>query len=402
VRAGETWHERHRERLAQLRAGDAVLEAVTTVGLPRPWGAEPAWRRTYGRIELDREHYATVVLESDEGQQTIVRAEAFERRPGVRAVGEVTMRAGVLGWLRIAAFPHDPALTTMPALVARAKRPHVVRYRPYRRCTLRVSERGEVRFAKVFADGRGEEIHAAGVAVWEAARRGELPFAVPHPGTWSPATRALWQTAVAGEPAVDRLYGPGGEEVAASMGAAAGALTRSRVAPATTYDARAQLADSRRKAAELARLIPGLGAEAGALLRKLESAHAGARDRRPRPLHGAPHANQWLLDGDRLGLVDFDRLALGDPERDAATFVAELDFEDRTSVAVEDLNRAFLDAYDSAADGLDGRLLRAYRAHKRLAKALRTARALRPDGDERAARHLARASECLDGGAKIS
>ncbi len=44
---------------------------------------------------------------------------------------------------------------------------------------------------------------------------------------------------------------------------------------------------------------------------------------------------------------------------------------------------------------LEPSLLAAYRAHKRLAKALRTARALRPDGDERAERHLARAAECL-------
>ena len=75
--------------------------------------------------------------------------------------------------------------------------------------------------------------------------------------------------------------------------------------------------------------------------------------------------------------------------------MAELDFEDRTAVAVDELNGAFLSGYEDVAGALDPALLRAYRAHKRLAKALRTARALRPDGDERAGRHLARAAECL-------
>jgi aminoglycoside phosphotransferase (APT) family kinase protein len=185
------------------------------------------------------------------------------------------------------------------------------------------------------------------------------------------------------------------------MGAAAAALTRSRLALPTSYDATTQLADSTRKVAELIRLVPGLGPAATRLLDELRALQAAARGPAPRPIHGAPHAHQWLICGDRLGLVDFDRVALGDPERDAATFMAELDFEDRTTVGVEELNRAFLGGYEEVAGALDPALLRAYRAHKRLAKALRTARALRPDGDERAERHLARAAECVATGAAV-
>jgi aminoglycoside phosphotransferase (APT) family kinase protein len=143
------------------------------------------------------------------------------------------------------------------------------------------------------------------------------------------------------------------------------------------------------------RLVPQLSPTVERVLGGLHALHARIGVRRPLPIHGAPHVNQWLLRGDGLGLVDFDRFAVGDPERDAATFMAELDFEDRTAVAVEELNGAFLSGYEGAAGQLDTTLLRAYRAHKRLAKALRTARALRPDGDERAERHLARAAECL-------
>lgn len=400
--AGETWHERHRDRLAELRAGDAVLDAVAEAGEGSSWSSDRAWRRTYGRIELDREQYATLLLESGEDPQTIVRVEAFARRPSGRMDQGVAVRAGGLGWLRIVACPQDPVLTTLPALVATAERAAVVRYRPYRRCTLRLEQRGRVRFAKVFPDRRGERIHAAGLALWAAALRGELPFTVPRPGAHSARYRTVWQEPLAGGPAIAQLYGARGAEMARRMGTAAAALTRSRVVAPATYDATAQLADSRRKVAELIRLVPRLALAANELLRQLRAVHVRAPHRPPRPVHGAPHANQWLICGDRLALVDFDRVALGDPERDAATFIAELDFEDRTRVAVEELNEAFLAGYQDVAGALDLSLLRAYRAHKRLAKALRTARALRPDGDERAERHLARAAECVGTGAGVA
>jgi hypothetical protein len=391
VTAAGTWHERHRELLLALSDGDAVADALLRAGR----GSNGiCWRTTFGRIELECEHYATLVLESDDDPHTVVLVRAFEQRPRGSEEGGAVHVPGA-GWLRIVSFLGDPALTTLPAVVASTKRAAVVRYRPYRRCTLRVEGRGTVRFAKVFADDRGQRIHAVGLAVWASGRRGELPFAVPRPTTYSARTRTAWQEEVAGEPAVAHLYGARGAWAARSMGAAAGALTRSRIVPPDTYDGAVQLGDSRRKVAQLIGLVPRLAPAAADLLRELQEVHATARDRAARPIHGAPHANQWLLRGDRLGLVDFDRLALGDPERDAATFVAELDFEDRTSVPVEELNRAFLDGYQDTAGELDPSLLRAYRAHKRLAKALRTARALRPDGDARAERHLARAAECV-------
>ena len=387
--SAESWHEQNRDRLAALRAGDRVLEAIAAAGWP---GTAGGWRRTFGRTELDREHYATLVFES---RGAVVRVEALAERPRGSANGAAVVPAREIGWLRMEALPHDPALTTLGAVMTAAEGATVVRYRPYRRCTVRVDGPGGPRFAKVFADERGRRIHAAGQAIWAAAERGELPFAVPRPAGWSPPTRAVWQGTVAGEPAIACLYGEGGAATARAMGAAAAALTRAGLEPPATYDAAAQLDDSRRKAGALVRLVPRLRPAAEELLAGLRAVHARARSTAPRPIHGAPHANQWLIAGDGLGLVDFDGFALGDPERDAATFMAELDFEDRAAVPVAELNRAFLDGYSDRGVALEPSLLAAYRAHKRLAKALRTARALRPDGDERAERHLARAAECI-------
>ena len=274
MNAATSWHDRHRERLAALRGGDVVLGPS-----PRPArhrAPDGAWRRTFGRIELDREHYATLVLERDEPQE-IVLVEVFEARPERRPDEGAVIRAPDVGWLRIVPFDRDPRLTTLSTVTAEAERSDVVRYRPYRRCTLRITDREGVRFAKVFTDGRGDSIHAAGVALWTAHRRGELPFAVPRPGAYSARTRTVWQSVAARRA---RGHAPlrrtGRASWRAGSAAAAAALTRSRVAPAARYDAAAQLADSHRKATELLRLVPRLAPAVDRVLDELRALHAGS------------------------------------------------------------------------------------------------------------------------------
>ena len=108
-------------------------------------------------------------------------------------------------------------------------------------------------------------------------------------------------------------------------------------------------------------------------------------------MHGNPHAGQWLAGEAGLGLVDFDGLALGQPELDAAALIAALEFEDPARVPVERLRAALLAGYRERGGELDARLLRIYSVHRRLAKAVRVAGSLRADGDARARRHLKRA-----------
>jgi aminoglycoside phosphotransferase (APT) family kinase protein len=205
----------------------------------------------------------------------------------------------------------------------------------------------------------------------------------------------MWQHQVPGTPLVDRLLGPGGPELAGRIGRAAASITRSGLQPGAVFGAAAQLDRSRRAAADLGSRVPRLAPVASCLLSRLTAAHAAAGALPHRPIHGAPHPNQWLEDGPTLGLVDFDRLSTGDPELDVATFLGELDFEETRVAPVDELEQAFLAGYEAIAGTLDRALLAAYRSHKRLAKSLRSARALRPDGDERAERHLEQAMECI-------
>jgi hypothetical protein len=257
-----------------------------------------------------------------------------------------------------------------------------------------VQQDGAIYFCKVFPDDEGARLHEEAGALWQAQSRGELGFAVAEPVRWDAGTRTLWQKAVEGSSVLPRLGGPQGRSVARRLGNAAGTLVTSSVRPRMRFDAVVQCARSSGYARELGTRVPALAASAAALGRDLELMHRETPGR-SRPIHGSPHLNQWLESSGRLGLVDFDRLSLGDPELDVATFLGELDFEDGLAVSHDELAANFIEGYEAAAGRIDSGLLAAYRAHKRLAKALRSARALRPDGDARAARHLARALDAL-------
>jgi aminoglycoside phosphotransferase (APT) family kinase protein len=138
--------------------------------------------------------------------------------------------------------------------------------------------------------------------------------------------------------------------------------------------------------------VPSLAAPIGAVLAEIDRRHAAAPDRVARPLHGAPHKGQWLADGDRLALVDFDRFGLGDPESDVAVFEAEMEYEARAPAG---LNARFRAGYETRG-ALDPALLRACRAGGHLAAARRFARATRRDAAGRAERAAALAAAELE------
>ena len=350
------------------------------------------WVRTYGRFHPDADPFGTLLFERP------ATAHAPQSIALVTVHTDADLRADVAaGWqsfgsvaLCVRFFPDDEAMPSIATVLASARAATVVRYRPLRRCTIRVEQPDGARYAKVFPDVTGARIHADALHLQAMAVRGELGFDVAAPVRWDEETRTLWQHAVPGVPAAPQLFGTDGAAMARRMGAAAASLVRSRVRPTERFDASAQINRTRRYAAELTRRVPALGDEIDRLLDRLGRLPAGATPGL-RPIHGAPHPHQWLVHEDRLGLVDFDRLALGDAEMDVATFLGELETEDELGAPLESLTGEFLDAYQSRAGRLDHHRLLWYRAHKRLAKALRSVRSLRVDGDARSARHVTRA-----------
>jgi hypothetical protein len=274
-----------------------------------------------------------------------------DRRVGPPAAAAGEERLAVLEGVRLVAadVADDPALPGLRAVLAAGA--EIVRYHPRRRCTVRDGER----FGKV---GAGGELLAKQQLLW--AHRHELGFAVAEPLGYDEATRTLWLGAVPGGPV------PLDAALAERMGAALATLARSRLRPPPR-------APARDAARELIRRVPALRA-------RVEALATGVRPGPPRPVHGAPHPPQWLMSGDGLGLIDFDKLALGDPEADVAAFME--------AAAAEDGGEAVAAAFAAGYGPLDRDRLAAYRTERRVLKALRAASALRPDGDERAARRL--------------
>jgi hypothetical protein len=387
-------HERYRDALTALAGDTAILPIVSAAGERRGWWtSERQWRRTFGRFLPDAGTLARLVVMSETPFQEICRIEIFERRPGddggTRDACDVETD---LGWARATRFPFDPALPALAPLAARAT---VVRYHPGKRCTLRrvTGERGV--FAKVFAASSSTPVYQDLVALQRVASKGEVKVRLAEPLSWDASARTLWQAALPGQPATRGLCGRHGDDLARRMGMGAASLTRANVTPSVVFDGAAQLARSRRHAGELARRVPALSGMVTAIVDCLAGLHARWPSHDLRPIHGAPHTNQWLDAGSGIGLIDFDRFGAGDPEMDAGVVLANFEALDEPAVPLERLAAAFLEGYRAASVTLREPLVRAYRAHQHLAKALHAAQAIRPDGDRRAARAVARTDHLL-------
>ncbi len=391
---GQTsFHEHFRALLSWVTSAAWRRRIVAACAQAHPqWDISVPWLETFGRFNPLKDPVITLLLEQPDcsTNQCLIH---IHTRPPVPVGKGIHWHEPESGWVQVWGFPDDPVMPQLGELLSVYQKdgPTIHRYRPGKRCTFSIHSpamAGRI-FGKVFADGRGRAIHEESLMLWYGAEANLLDFTVAKPIRWDPANRVMWQHPVAGGSIIHRLLGKQGIALAERMGAAAGSIPGSGLTPKLRYDGLSQLQRTAKYVRRLVRILPDQSSRLANLLDTLETIHTSYLGQsRLKPLHGAPHAHQWLDCGDCLGLVDFDRFCLGDPEMDAATFIAEMDFEDRQSVPVDAINQAFLETYQRRAGRLEGKLLQAYRCHKRLAKALKSAAGLDPDGDNKARRHL--------------
>ena len=376
-------HERFCDALTALSGDAAIVPEMSSAGVRSGWWTSGrTWRRTYGRLTPHAVAFADLVFASETPSPELCRVEVFDCRPDdPRTHRDVCIAESEIGWMRVTRFPFDPALTGLARVAPAAT---VVRYRPGRRCTLRIDRADRTVFAKVYPNNDGARVYRELVGLRRAASDGELQMAIAEPLGWDPDTRTLFQSALAGQSASDGLRSDRGEELARRIGTAAASLACATVQAADVFDGAAQMRRSRRRAAELTRRVPRLSATVTFIIDRLEELHARGGTREPGPIHGAPHPDQWLDDGNAIGLIDFDRFSRGDPEMDAGILLGDLDAIGPSTVPATSLAAAVLDGYRAAGVALREELVCAYRAHQQLAKALRAAHAIRPDGDRKA------------------
>ncbi|HET9860719.1 MAG TPA: phosphotransferase [Nocardioidaceae bacterium] len=368
----------YRERIELLATGGLVEAHLDAWAAERSVAAGP-WRRVYGKLKPQRSPWAVLVYEAAGGPT--VRVRLLESTDDRAANG--------LGEIEISSCEDDPALPGLPAVLAALDEPVVVRYRPGNRCTVRGNVEDTGRYVKILTDAVDDQVEAR--ARWDATRAGVLSFAVAEPHGWDGRTQSSWYGVVPGNPLLPHLAGPDGARAARAVGRSLGELAVAPLRPRASVDAAEQLVRTGRGLRRAAAAAPALADELRRAGDALARAHQDLGSRPLVPAHGAAHMNQWLVDDDgRLGLVDFDRFALGDPEFDVATFLVELRAESSALLLpYHELETAVLDGFRETGGELDEQRLRLYARHKQLSKVTRTAAALRPGAEQRAGRELA-------------
>lgn len=207
----------------------------------------------------------------------------------------------------------------------RAPEVTVVRYRPHQRCVLRYAlPEGDV-IGKVFRYGRKAALsfHVMGVL---HARASSLGIAVPEPLAFVRSSNLVLMERLAGTSLKQALGAIGPRRAAEFAELAAGALVRLHGLQAQGGEERSfrgELAQLRRRAARFGTVAPALGQDVDAILERLEALTPVLGWRGRSFVHGDFKPSQLLLDGGRLGLVDFDRAARGDPALDVGNFMAQ-------------------------------------------------------------------------------
>ena len=391
-------HSFYRQQLSIMACDAEILQIA---GKRKGCAPERRWRRIYGRFQPDTEPYAIAVFETEGRPQSIFGVEIFACRPPWAEESGEWVEHQELGHIRFTPFTFDPALETLRSVLSAHPGALILRYRPLRRCTIRVQEGDRFHIAKIYPHwferkNRGQQLVAQGQALCRSVHQADLSFSVARPERWDSEKRTLWQEYVDGNSVWPSLSAQNGRELAFRIGEAAASLTRSQLNPDRILDAAAQLAASTKYAEELARRVPQAASQLRQCLQALQAIHDRAGTGRAlRPVHGDMAPGQWLVAGSKLYLLDFDDFAFGDRELDVATFLHELEIGLPSACACEEIGNAFLRGYETIARRLNPNLLAAYLCHKRLYRALTRARTLRPDGDARALQVLQHAYETL-------
>jgi hypothetical protein len=372
-----------RERVSAL-LGDHVVEPhLDAWAAEHGHGPDLSWRRDYGRVQQGWSPWAVLVYVADGGRLTLrvnVHDDPDTATGWSRWLGEQ------LGWLEVVPCRDDPALPGLGPVLDALENAVPVRYRPGNRCMVRGGTGEDERFVKVLSGAPDRQVDAR--ALWAASRAGLFGFAVAEPHGWDAATNSTWYGVVPGVPIAPALLGPDGLAMARRIGSALAELADTPLHPTATNEPADQLARTGRTIRRAVTAVPALADRLDDALRLLSVLHADFSPRPLVPTHGSPHMHQWLDGDSQLGLVDFDRFGLGEPELDLATFLVELESESERAVPMADLRDAVIAGFESVAGPLDETRLAVYAAHKRLAKVARTTCGLRTDGPARAERRL--------------
>jgi hypothetical protein len=231
---------------------------------------------------------------------------------------------------------------------------HVVRYKPERKCVLRYDIQWAVDtglpslvYAKVV---RPRQLGSSPrLLSWIRESTGVLVFDVPEPLGILPRLGTELYSPVPGAPLSALGEAEQFPRICRRVGGALRQFHGLRLPTARRGGVETWMARLERTAAELLLLLPSDGKRIEGLRRRLATRLEEARSFASSLIHGDFHGDNVLVDGDRVGLVDLDDCALGDPAEDLGSMWAQLTWLSfkgaRRSPLLERGRQALLDGY---------------------------------------------------------
>lgn len=280
----------------------------------------------------------------------------------------------------------DSELDTLSTIFRENPTAKIVKYSPHKRCLLQVKKDGKEFFVKVYPKKflkreRGEKIHSIGEKLQHFENEKLINFAVPKSIAWCKRTRAIWQEKFEG---VGLTANCGGAKIAFEIGKGVADISKLEIAPPRFFDRNEQLKDSREFAEKIEKFAPHLKMKIERFFSMSKNAELPAE--KLAPIHGDMHLDQWLFDGKRLALLDFEDFSLGEVERDLASFIVQIESE-YPNIGEEFIG-SFLSGFHSKGFRENESLMRFYAAQKWLAKAAKD--------DTKAEKRLDKALEYLE------
>ncbi len=225
-------------------------------------------------------------------------------------------------------------------------RPEVLSYKPGSRCTIRyhltypgeLADRGwpATVIAKTYRkESKGRNAYQAMVALWNTPlARGDV-VTLAEPLAYLPELRVMVQGPIAGDQSLEDLLKAALKvdtpEAYAALNAyvlksAAGlaALHRSGVRHGQLLRLDDHYAELHDRSARLYAVAPELQGAAEPLLGRLEALAAQILPAAAVPTHGTFSPEQVLVDGDRIGFIDFDEFCMAEPALDVGLYRAAI------------------------------------------------------------------------------
>lgn len=211
----------------------------------------------------------------------------------------------------------------------------VTRYKPGRRCVIEYDVEIEhpdappesfTLVGKVRRLRSGRSGYRLQRALWEAGFDAASPdgISVPEPVAAVPELRMWLQRKVEGREITGLLLEPGGESLARRVAEAAHKLHRSAVPAKRRHTIADELRILRERLPLVARAEPRWAERIERLLEACDRLAETTPEPAPKGIHRDFYADQAILAGDRLYLIDFDLYCEGDPALDIGNFIGHV------------------------------------------------------------------------------